>query len=253
MEKPKRIEIWSLCIAIVGATVGIATFGTAIRGLGIAKDALKENTKLRYMALQEELYANERWWYERMSDFPYAYSLWSSFDSNTKPEDYIRTCIKLASPGEGAELPTPRDIDDLMRMLWHTSTFNDSFNTISRASNLRRAFDIAEVIFYHLERIHAYMNDEIMDDEEANTWLGIVQNIGPHPLFLAAAEDARRHGYISPDFAQWLLDALSTNPKWKLVQDFYPYMAKTPDKWIADFKREEMDLRFSHPKGKGKR
>lgn len=250
-EQTKPIERWNLIVAGVGAVLGLFTLGTTLWGVFVARDALRENTKLREMALREELYTNERWWYDRMAEFPFVYSLLIDPNPSLQGREYVETCINLASPGS-TPLAVPRNMDELMKLLWDPSSFGNAGDEKDRAANLRRAFDTAEVMFYHMERIHAYNCEKIMDDADANTWVGLIHQVGPHPLLLAAAEDARRHGYVSAEYAQWFADSMSKHPRWNEVKDFYPELGKNPQQWVDQFRREEEKLRFLYPKGKSR-
>jgi hypothetical protein len=221
-----------------------------IVGLAFAYDALVESTKVRSMALRSELYSNERWWYDRMAQHPSTYSILCEHPVDVRPEVYIADCIAMAGAGEGEVLPTPTNMKELRALLWSPEMYSrGSVEDKSRVANLRRAFDVAEVMFYSTERIYNYLQDDIMDEKEANTWLGVLHQVGPHPLLLAAADDAWRHGYVDPKFAQWFVDVMSRHPNWRCVLGFYPELTADPQAWVDKFKREEQELRFARPRG----
>lgn len=229
----------------------------AYSALRTGQDQTDESLKTRKAELTAQLYENERWWYDRMAEDPHAFSLIANVPKGTEPSDYIRETILAASPGRGAEISILGTVNELHNLMYdfrnfrslmdessesekRTDSSTESENGINlqpwdRLHALRKTTSVAEEIFYHIERIYEYAEAGIIDESTANSWLGLAEQVGPHPLILVAAEDARRNAYVSESFAKWFAQTMNAHANKPLVKDFYPLLFKTPDVWIADF------------------
>lgn len=194
------------------------------------------------MALRNELYGNERWWYDACSEHAHLYAWVAQVKPETTPPEYVRLCLQATSKGVTF---VPKTVQELKVYLWDADQFHVD---VEHKARLRRQYDVMDLVFYHLERVHSYTSSDFrpMSKAEANTWLGLLKNVGPNPLLLVSIMDAHEYGYISPEFAKWVQNTFREHKDAAVVAYFYPHLLE--DSWLSDVEAKQKALAFYEPK-----
>ena len=210
------------------------SFSTAVVGLAATAVfgwlSYQTSRQASQMTLRNELYANERWWYDACAENPHLYAWVAQVKPDTSPKEYVRLCLEATSKGLTF---APKNVHELKSYLWDADQFHKDGEHQQR---LRRQYDVMDLVFYHLERVYSYTSSEFrpMSEEEANTWLGLLKNVGPNPLLLVAILDAHEYGYINADFAEWVQRTFRKHEHAAVVAYFYPELLE--DSWLNDIK-----------------
>jgi hypothetical protein len=88
----------------------------------------------------------------------------------------------------------------------------------------------AETYLYHLHNVYDSSQEGMITPAEADTWLGLVTDLGAHPMFLNAVYSSYNENYLSAKFARELQHRLLADSEIRaVVREFYPDMLL--DEW----------------------
>jgi hypothetical protein len=241
MKRPTP-EQWQLLANIATAVSGF--LGTIVAGIALtfawlawsdsqdsAKNtlaALQESQKSNTTAAVQELYAQERWWFDKCLENPLAYTLFCSAPNSIPDDGYIDTYIKTI----GGESVTVNDVHELYWHVWNIDGFSTAED--SPQQRFRRVFDIAESVLYCMDTSFTFKHEGVFSEQEFSTWGGLLGDVGPHPLLLLAIEIGHEQQYFSREFGKWLVGELNRHPRAKAAQKFYPEMFSDTDRWLSE-------------------
>ena len=102
---------------------------------------------------------------------------------------------------------------------------NPPDDEIQDIAELRRVKSHLTSILNELHSAYDFWSKGILTKKELETWIGNLDLIGPHPVFLAEIDRWRRGEFMSRNFAEMLQIELLKNPLNKRIIDkFYPQM-----------------------------
>jgi hypothetical protein len=102
---------------------------------------------------------------------------------------------------------------------------NPPDDEIQDIAELRRVKSHLTSILNELHSAYDFWSKDILTKKELETWIGSLDIIGPHPVFLAEIQRWQRAKFMSRNFAEMLQIELLKNPLNKRIIDkFYPQM-----------------------------
>jgi hypothetical protein len=92
-------------------------------------------------------------------------------------------------------------------------------------AELRRVKSHLTSILNELHSAYDFWSKGILTKKELETWIGYLDMIGPHPLFLAEIDRWKHGRFMSRNFAEMLQIQMLKNPlNKKIIDKFYPEM-----------------------------
>jgi hypothetical protein len=102
---------------------------------------------------------------------------------------------------------------------------NPPDDEIQDIAELRRVKSHLTSILNELHSAYDFWSKGILKRKELETWIGYLDIIGPHPVFLAEIDRWRRAKFMSRNFAEMLQIEMLKNPlNKKIIDKFYPQM-----------------------------
>ncbi len=130
------------------------------------------------------------------------------------------------------------NVKDLLKIIYDGSD-NKKFYRSERIK-LRQAYDLAEHLLYLLHDAYDANKRKILLDEDFATWRPYIDDLGFHPLFLAAIYYGHSSGYMTKDFAKFLKTTLlKSDRNRKAIGVLYNDMLK--DNWVDMLGKREYD------------
>lgn len=181
----------------------------------------------------------EKYVYELADRYPYLQAFFVDVSREADPvkranmqitillQNGIESCPDVPSK-EIARIPQWKDVPALVDLLWGPDDFHNKGKV-----RLRRAHDLGEQILYLLLEAYDANKRGAIDNDVYEEWIPYFDEIGSHPIFLAAVYYGHSAGYFKKDFAQELVRRLDLEKNRKAketVQAIYPDMLK-PD-WV---------------------
>jgi len=112
--------------------------------------------------------------------------------------------------------------DELNKKIIELNPPDDQFQDIAE---LRRVKSHLTLILNELHSAYDFWSKDILTRKELETWVGNLDIIGPHPVFLAEIQRWQRGKFMSRNFAEMLQIELLKNPlNKKIIDKFYPQM-----------------------------
>lgn len=192
--------------------------------------AFREYQVQNRVAARAQLLATEQTLVEReIEDGTYAH-LQADAPAGISPGGFARHHLALLTTDP--DLQNAPNARALHGLIWSTETWEKKDR--AQVQGLRRMHRHAESYLYHLQTAFDYHGDKIISDGEWATWAGVVGDLGPHPVLLAALEGAHQHGYLSREFAADLRRRLVALPAHReVVAQYFPQMLHPA--WIDGF------------------
>jgi hypothetical protein len=155
---------------------------------------------------------------------PHLEAFFASFPEDLSPEERAERRIKLLA---GNEYKTRKwkNVQDLSCMLFEENDFANPTK-----EKLREAYSVAEEVLYLIDNAYDARRKGFITEKEYRTWWGYLDEVGDHPLFLAAVDYWHQMHYITPELASELRKKL-LRPKARgraTLEKFYPQMLR-PD------------------------
>ena len=102
---------------------------------------------------------------------------------------------------------------------------NPPEDQIQDIAELRRVKSHLTLILNELHSAYDFWSKGILMKKELETWIGYLETIGPHPLFLAEIARWKKGKFMSRNFAAMLQAEMLKNPlNKKIIDKFYPEM-----------------------------
>jgi hypothetical protein len=218
--------IFELIFYLGSLAVGVASIAAACIGWWAFREYQVQNR----VAARAQLVATEQSLAEREIEDGLYSQLHADVPAGTPPETYASRHLALLTADP--ELRAVPNAAKLHELIWSTG----SWEAKNRAElqSLRKLHRHAETYLYHLQTAFDYRGDAIITDGEWETWAGMITDIGPHPVLLAALHHTHRHLYLSRDFAADLRRRLTATPAQRaVVERFYPEMLS--EEWLRGF------------------
>jgi hypothetical protein len=207
---------------ILGVTGFIAIVGVFIGGL-----ALLEYKHANNASMTNTLLNMDKETYIQISNRPYLQAMFVMPISNVDTKQAADRILALFLNKEHIDnkLLQWNNIPELFNRLFEYSNFNNSDK-----QKLREAYFIAENILYLLLNAYESKNLSILSDQDYETYIGYIAEIGHNPLFLCAIYCGHKYGFITKLFSLELKTHLLKKKETKvIIKDIYKDLLD--DKW----------------------
>lgn len=214
------------------ATIAAGT--GAVIAAYIAVKAFDEYAATNRLAARVQLRHTEHIINEREFGDPDCATFFVDVPDGTPPAEHCRILIMLLT--KDPDIVNVTSARQLYDMIWNTAaSVSKDPKEIHR---LRKAYLHAELYLYHLHEAYDYREEEIISDEEWETWAGVTEKVVKHPLMLVALIVAHENGFLTRRFAKELVDRIQHSPSAApVVRYFYAEMLD-PD-WLKAFPNPE--------------
>jgi len=108
-------------------------------------------------------------------------------------ENYVNIVLEKNSTFGGW-----KNVEEFLSKLYAASS--DYYDP--KKQKLRKAYDLAERVLYLLQDAHSAHQAGILGDEDYETWITYVDDLGFNPFFLSALYYGHSSGYITKKFAE---------------------------------------------------
>jgi len=179
--------------------------------------ALREYQNTNRVASRQQLYETEQLISSREIENPRLLELFLDPPANVTPEQYSLAMLHLTMPD--TDLTGVDHVSKAYDVVWRYGSLT------SDHEHFIRVYLQAETYLYHLHNVYDYMREGVLTKDEGDTWLGLIGDIGPHPIFLTAIYAAHENDYLSENFADELRDRLMADDEnVQVLSAFYPEM-----------------------------
>jgi hypothetical protein len=209
LEKIKlRLEIFALGVGIL---VGI---GGSVVGL-IAWNESRNANRLNVDTQQD---ADEAKLNEFLQADPFISGLWAEFPNDTNVEFVAHEQISLLVSTNDKEFSILRTngnnsfqwktVQDLNSNLWSGDGFYDE-----KRIRLRKAYNVMDWIYDQIEYSFDAHKKGQLNQEDFQGWIGYLDGLCTHPLFLASPQDDHDNGFVSKEYCSFVLQRILVQPQ----------------------------------------
>ncbi len=226
-----RFEKITKLIEIVVVTIGVSI---AFCALTVYQKANTEYHKSNIVSMYSKLTEQETRLYDRMYQNDTLNSFWAGLPeglSIKEKADARLALLFVKDNKEGKASPTQtlkwNNIKDLDDQIWSHDTFGNP-----NYRQLRDGFNYAEEILYMQASAYFSIDQKLMTEEEGEAFSTFIEDIGEHPLYLAAVAWNHDYGGITKPIAKRIKETYQKNTNLKEVAlAFYPEMINDPG-WV---------------------
>ena len=209
LEKVKlRLEIFALGVGILvgigGSVVGLIAWTESRNANRLNVDTQQDadETKLNELLLDKENSSLS--------------GLWAQFQNETNALVVAQKKILLlmsTNENDFAGLceqtnPVPLKVQELNSYIWDGSRFYDE-----RRVRLRKAYNLTEWIYDQIEYSFDANQRGQMNKGDFSGWVGYLDGLCTHPLFLAALQDDHDNGYPSKEYCAFVRQRILAQPQ----------------------------------------
>ncbi len=225
---------------IVKRTVYWATFAAAtisavatVIAAYIGWEAIEEYKMINRAEARAQLYGAEREIAKMEMTDSVLRRIYATAPKDSNVAAYIQTQLAISAYGDAKHLLPDtlnvKNVKELYEFIWGSNSF-----VTEEADTLRRLYLHCEAYMYHMHNGFDLTDENFITKDEWETWRGLLKEIGPHPVCLAAAYSAERNNYFSKSFAAAYQKAMQMDLlKKAVIESFYPEMLST--EWPNQF------------------
>jgi len=218
-DKYVRMSAWCTLFS------ALVTFGAVAISVYIAWQAvqsLRVSASMNTMTCTGQLFSEEEQWKVKCAGDPNGFTIFAVVPTNVPFNEYAATLLSLI---QGAPPTNIQSAKHLFDYTWGARDFH-----AQGKNNFRKVYDIAESVLYHLNTCVDYSEAGVIPREELQTWLPLLNDVGPHPMLLCAIMQGHDMKYITRSFARVLQERMRADSRRKAVEAFYPDMLR--DEWL---------------------
>ena len=211
-DRNRFIPWANLVFNLVSAGGVIVAAFIGLEALSIYENANRVQAQNAFYMLDREIYDSAK---EKAILEPF----WAQTSINVSPRERAIKRLELLSSKEFSKKEW-KTIPDLYCLLYGENSFEDK-----NLDRLRECVGLAERILYLLYAVGDSKRSGIVTDEDYETWLGYLGEIGDHPLFLVAIYNGHFFGYLDGEYCQYLKDKMNTIDWVRgTISEIYPQM-----------------------------
>jgi hypothetical protein len=209
--RPDVLRIAKYVLEVGAYVAAIITVWAAIDALNVYKAANR-------VLIRTQLYDTEQLISEREMADPTMMQLLFYPTEPISPTVWIQQSLQLMMPEQ--DVTAIRSVADL-----EDAIFGLTASVSPQQQYLIRLRLQAETYLYHLHNVYDSSQEGMITPAEADTWLGLVTDLGAHPMFLNAIYSSYVEGYLSAKFARELQRRFVADDQIRaVVSVFYPDM-----------------------------
>jgi hypothetical protein len=207
--------------SLLKTIIDVVTCVFLVAGVVIGYLSYEEYKRSNIINQNSTLFTADREIYKPIENKPYLQAFFAQRSLNISAFDGSQKLLKLLL-GKNDNISFKwKNIPDLYDKLYQLEGFNQPDRV-----RMRACFSMAQDILYLLENVYSLSeNSEDLKDIDAETWFAYIEQIGGHPLFLAAIYEGHKYRYLTSDFAAFLAKRMIESKNIKpILESIYPDM-----------------------------